>query len=64
MLSGLDPDPDWVVRAATATTLGSIEQPGVQETLRGMLSDSDQRVIPSVLRALVKIKTAEGGRRC
>lgn len=56
VLSGLDPDPDWVVRASTATTLGSIDQPGVQETLRSMLSDSDQRVIPSVLRALVRVK--------
>ena len=56
VLSGLDPDQDWVVRAATATTLGAIDQPGVQETLRSMLSDSDQRVIPAVLRALVKIK--------
>jgi cyclophilin family peptidyl-prolyl cis-trans isomerase len=56
VLSGLDPDQDWVVRAATATTLGAIDQPGVQETLRSMLSDGDQRVIPSVLRALVKVK--------
>jgi cyclophilin family peptidyl-prolyl cis-trans isomerase len=56
VLSGLDPDPDWVVRAATASTLASIDQPGVQETLRSMLNDSDQRVIPSVLRALVRVK--------
>jgi HEAT repeat protein/cyclophilin family peptidyl-prolyl cis-trans isomerase len=56
VLSGLDPDPDWVVRAATATTLSSIDQPGVKETLRNMLNDGDQRAIPSVLRALVKVK--------
>jgi HEAT repeat protein/cyclophilin family peptidyl-prolyl cis-trans isomerase len=56
VLSGLDPDQDWVVRAATASTLGALDQPGVQETLRSMLNDGDQRVIPSVLRALVKVK--------
>ena len=81
VLSGLDPDADWVVRAQMADTLAtaSIEtiplsqeggtagsQPAAQEsirtdsgahqTLRGMLNDSDQRVMPAVLRALARVK--------
>jgi cyclophilin family peptidyl-prolyl cis-trans isomerase len=58
VLSGLDPDPDYVVRMATADTLASVDLPGVQQTLRDMLKDPDQRVVPAVLRALVRVKLA------
>jgi cyclophilin family peptidyl-prolyl cis-trans isomerase len=56
VLSGLDPDGDFVVRSAMAATLAAVDRPGVQDTLLGMLKDSDLRVIPAVLRALVRTK--------
>jgi cyclophilin family peptidyl-prolyl cis-trans isomerase/HEAT repeat protein len=59
VLSTSDPDNDFVVRAATAEILGSLDQPALQPTLKGMLQDSDQRVIPAVLKALVRIKSPE-----
>ncbi|MEP7305373.1 MAG: HEAT repeat domain-containing protein [Acidobacteriota bacterium] len=55
-LSGLDPDPNWTVRAALATVLGSLDPAIGLPRLMTMLSDSDQRVIPSVLAGLVKLK--------
>jgi HEAT repeat protein len=55
-LSGLDPDPNWTVRVALATTLGSLDAQVGLPRLLTMLSDTDQRVIPSVLSALVKLK--------
>jgi HEAT repeat protein/cyclophilin family peptidyl-prolyl cis-trans isomerase len=61
VLSTSDPDGDWVVRAATADILGSLDQPALHPTLKAMLQDADQRVIPSVLRALVKIKSPDIG---
>ena len=70
-LSGLDPDPNWSVRAALATVLGTLDREIGLPRLTTMLSDSDQRVIPSVLSALVKLKPSnvaaimidhEGGR--
>jgi HEAT repeat protein/cyclophilin family peptidyl-prolyl cis-trans isomerase len=61
VLSTSDPDGDWVVRAATADILGSLDQPALQPTLKSMLQDADQRVIPSVLRALAKVKAPDIG---
>jgi len=55
-LSGLDPDPNWMVRAALATVLGSLAPEIGLPRLLTMLSDADQRVIPSVLAGLVKLK--------
>ncbi len=60
VLSGLDPDPHWSVRAALATTLGT-STPDLLPRLMAMLDDSDQRVIPSVLGALVKLKAPTAG---
>ena len=55
-LSGLDPDRDWTVRTALAAALGSLPgQQGVPR-LRTMLQDSDQRVIPAVVAAMVAAK--------
>jgi HEAT repeat protein/cyclophilin family peptidyl-prolyl cis-trans isomerase len=56
VLSGLDPDPDWSVRATLATILGGLRSDIAVPHLEQMLSDNDQRVIPSVLGALVKLK--------
>jgi cyclophilin family peptidyl-prolyl cis-trans isomerase len=57
VLSGLDPDPHWSVRAALATILGTIPIDAALPRLEPMLNDADQRVIPFVLAALVKLKT-------
>ena len=56
VLSGLDPDPNWIVRAALASVLGSLAPDIALARLSTMLKDSDQRVIPSVLAALVKLR--------
>jgi HEAT repeat protein/cyclophilin family peptidyl-prolyl cis-trans isomerase len=59
VLSGLDPDSHWSVRAALATVLGTLP-PGLgEQRLRSMLMDADQRVIPAVLESLVKIKVPD-----
>ena len=56
ILSGLDPDPHWSVRAQLATVLGGMTMDLGASRLQSMLNDSDQRVVPSVLDALVKLK--------
>ena len=55
VLSGLDPDPHWSVRAALATTLGTMTVDAGLPRLEAMLADTDQRVIPFVLASLVKL---------
>jgi HEAT repeat protein/cyclophilin family peptidyl-prolyl cis-trans isomerase len=59
VLSTSDPDPDWVVRAAMAELLGSLGQVDLHPTMRAMLQDSDQRVVPAVLKALAHIKAPD-----
>jgi HEAT repeat protein/cyclophilin family peptidyl-prolyl cis-trans isomerase len=56
VLSGLDPDRHWHVRATLATVLGTLTPEIALPRLRTMLTESDQRVIPSVLDAIVKLK--------
>ena len=56
ILSGLEPDPQWGVRAALATALGTFPADVVTPRLQAMLNDSDLRVIPSVLTSLTKIR--------
>jgi HEAT repeat protein len=56
ILSGLDPDQHWSVRAALASLLGTLTPEVASSRLNAMLTDSDQRVIPAVLAALVKLK--------
>jgi HEAT repeat protein/cyclophilin family peptidyl-prolyl cis-trans isomerase len=56
ILSGLDPDRHWHVRATLATVLGTLTPEIALPRLRTMLTESDQRVIPSVLDAIVKLK--------
>jgi cyclophilin family peptidyl-prolyl cis-trans isomerase/HEAT repeat protein len=55
ILSGLDPDPDWHVRASLASLLGTLPRQSALPRLVSMLSDSDQRVIAAVLTSLVKL---------
>jgi cyclophilin family peptidyl-prolyl cis-trans isomerase/HEAT repeat protein len=54
MLSGLDPDPVWTVRAALASALEFIEPDAAVFRLTFMLEDEDQRVVPAVLTALAR----------
>ncbi len=56
VLSGLDADRDWTVRAALASIFGTLDREVALPRLSAMLQDTDARVIPSVLAALVKIK--------
>ena len=56
VLSGLDPDPHWNVRAALATVLGTLPLENGLPRLQSMLNDADQRVIPFALASLVKLK--------
>lgn len=55
VLSGLDPDPHWSVRAALATLLGTLPPDVGGPRLMALLNDQDQRVIPSVLAAIAKM---------
>jgi cyclophilin family peptidyl-prolyl cis-trans isomerase/HEAT repeat protein len=56
VLSGLDPDPEWSVRASLATALGEVGDEISLGILYSMLKDQDPRVIPSVLEALRKAR--------
>jgi len=62
VLSGLEPDPHWSVRAAIAGIMGTLPADMASPRLMEMLNDSDQRVIPPVLNALVRLRApqAEG----
>ena len=59
ILSGLDPDPDWSVRAALASVLGTLPARTGLPRLTRCSPTRDQRVIPAVLDALVKLKAPE-----
>jgi len=56
VLSGLDADRHWSVRAATATVLGTLAADRAVPRLTAMLADPDARVAPAVLRALVQLR--------
>ncbi len=62
VLSGLEPDAHWSVRAAIAGLMGTLPAETATARLMEMLNDSDQRVIAPVLSALVKLRVpqAEG----
>ena len=61
VLSGLDPDPDWRVRAVLAEALAHAEPSVALARLAQMLTDVDQRVLPSVLTALVELDAPDVG---
>jgi cyclophilin family peptidyl-prolyl cis-trans isomerase/HEAT repeat protein len=61
VLSSMDPDPYWSVRAALADVLATMPPPVVLERVRSMLHDEDRRVIPSVLGALARFKSPDAG---
>ncbi len=58
-LSGLETDRHWTGRAALADALGNLAPEVALPRLMLLLKDEDRRVIPSVLRALVKVKAPD-----
>ena len=56
VLSGLDPDPSWIVRAALAPALGTLDPQVGRPKLTAMLTDGDARVLGPVLEALAKLE--------
>lgn len=61
VLSGLDPDPDWTVRAGLATALGAAGDETSVGILFSLLKDDDVRVLPSVLEGLRKARGSDSG---
>ena len=59
ILSSLEPDRDWVVRAALADVLADLPAAMAVPRLREMLADQDLRVLPAVLRGLVRHKVPD-----
>ncbi len=59
VLSGMEPDPQWTVRAALADALGTMGTEAAAARVRSMLKDEDRRVVPSALEALVRLKAAD-----
>jgi cyclophilin family peptidyl-prolyl cis-trans isomerase/HEAT repeat protein len=56
VLSGLEPDRSWAVRAAMASLLGTLPADIAVPQLTELLKDPDRRVVPAVLDALVKVR--------
>ena len=61
VLSSLEPDRDWTVRAALAGILASVPGEPALERVRTMLTDEDKRVWPAALRSLVRLKAPDAG---
>jgi HEAT repeat protein len=59
VLSGIDPDPDWRVRAAVATALGTLGDAVPQGAWKPYLDDADRRTWPATMRALAASKAPE-----
>ncbi len=59
VLASLDRDPDWRVRAALGDVLATLSPEVAIPRLRSMLQDEDKRVLPSVVRALVRLHAPE-----
>jgi cyclophilin family peptidyl-prolyl cis-trans isomerase/HEAT repeat protein len=60
VLSSLEPDREWIVRAALAEVIGQLPGEVAVPRLREMLkSEEDRRVLPAVLRALVRLKVPD-----
>jgi cyclophilin family peptidyl-prolyl cis-trans isomerase/HEAT repeat protein len=56
LLSGLEPDRHWTVRAALAEVLGTLHVDTAADQLRAMLEDSDKRVVPPVIDAMTRLR--------
>jgi cyclophilin family peptidyl-prolyl cis-trans isomerase/HEAT repeat protein len=55
VVSSLGPDRDWSVRAALATTLGTLEPDRVRSGVIELTQDPDQRVVGPALTALARV---------
>ena len=59
VLSGMEPDTQWTVRAALVDVLATMPPDVALERVRSMLQDEDRRVVPSVLTALARLKAPD-----
>jgi cyclophilin family peptidyl-prolyl cis-trans isomerase len=59
VLSSMDPDPQWVVRAAMASVLATMPADVALGRVQSMLRDEDKRVLPAVLSALAHFKAPD-----
>jgi HEAT repeat protein/cyclophilin family peptidyl-prolyl cis-trans isomerase len=59
VLSGMEPDRHWRVRAALADALSTLPADQVLDRVRAMLKDEDKRVIPAVVTALARLGAPE-----
>ena len=58
LLSGLEPDPNWMPRAAMAELLTTLPPEVAAERLRAMLNDSDKRVVAVAIEGLARVRAA------
>ena len=56
LLSGMEPDPHWIVRSAIADALSATPPSFAVGRLQKMLDDPDKRVVAAALDALAKVK--------
>jgi cyclophilin family peptidyl-prolyl cis-trans isomerase/HEAT repeat protein len=54
LLSGLEPDRHWMVRAALADVLATLRAETAVDQLRALLNDPDKRVVPAAIEALTR----------
>jgi cyclophilin family peptidyl-prolyl cis-trans isomerase/HEAT repeat protein len=59
VLSGMEPDQYWGVRAAIAEALRSVPADIAIARLRAMLDDEDKRVVPSAIDGLARLKAPD-----
>jgi cyclophilin family peptidyl-prolyl cis-trans isomerase/HEAT repeat protein len=59
VLSGVDPDPDWTVRVAVVTALGTLGDVVPEAAWKPYLDDTDRRTWPATMKALGAAKTPE-----
>jgi cyclophilin family peptidyl-prolyl cis-trans isomerase/HEAT repeat protein len=59
VLSGLETDRHWMVRAALVDVLATLPPDIALERVRAAFKDEDRRVIPSALRALVRLRAPD-----
>jgi cyclophilin family peptidyl-prolyl cis-trans isomerase/HEAT repeat protein len=58
-MSGMEPDPHWIVRAALADVLGSLPANVATDRVRPLLEDPDTRVIPAAIGSMVKLQATD-----
>src|SRR6266702_3754889 len=59
LLSGLEPDPHWMVRAAIADALGTLPPETAIARVRPILTDPDKRVVTAALEAMIRLKASD-----